>query len=680
VIALVQAQARLGEMLSAAKVAAGLCLVVLALLAVRLSQTTGGSPAADPPAPTLDVDGAPLPAGARLRIGSTRMRHAGWIRSVAIAPDGSLIATSATDRTISLWDPRDGHELRRLPGEPSGSHLALTPDGAELFATEPPVDLWAWSIATGNPSMKLGERAGGIAHNANINGATVARDGERILTWSSDHRVKVWERASGRLLLTYAEHRGQIRSLALSPDGKTAASGEEFGDGTVLVWDTATGDTRLRLKARIGPNLAVNALAFDATGTHLASAAAALQVWSSATGELEREIPLGSEVRAVAFHPDGSLLAATGWWMNRGAIERIAADGGVLMRYEGLSSGATAIALSRDGRILAAGGNDGVVGAWTVADGHPLVATGPNHGAVSALAWSPAGDALALASGDRVRVCDAATGTERNAFDLPAFAVRSLLFDREGRALFACPWTAFGVMRLDLRDGRMTVGAQTGKVTASACLASEGGLVVSSDPGIHLLDREADEIAELPSPMWATSMIRSADGARLIGCGCDIDASGTFTGTYAVRTWDLASRRLLSEVDLGKTGTECSAISADGQVVATCEGSSPVRLLDAATGRIEARLSEPFDANDSKYFAIAFDTDGRRLAAAAVSLAQDGSRHEPVIQVWDVGTRREIARFVGQRNCQALAFSPDGRSLASGGDDSTVLIWTLPAR
>src|SRR5690242_4237004 len=89
-------------------VALGLCLVCLSAPALN----------SEPPRPGPAADDEPLPAGARLRLGSTRWRQGGCVFSVAWAPDGKTVATAGgfSDRAIHLWDAATGKELRRFEG------------------------------------------------------------------------------------------------------------------------------------------------------------------------------------------------------------------------------------------------------------------------------------------------------------------------------------------------------------------------------------------------------------------------------------------------------------------------------------------------------------------------------------------------------------------------------------
>src|SRR5947209_8521486 len=107
-------------------------LVSLPLLLGLCGAARGGADGPPAPAARADRYGDPLPAGALARAGTVRLRHPGWVTTVAFSPDARLIAALATDGTLRLWDRATGTEVRRLAGPPEKEDdpcLAFSPDG-----------------------------------------------------------------------------------------------------------------------------------------------------------------------------------------------------------------------------------------------------------------------------------------------------------------------------------------------------------------------------------------------------------------------------------------------------------------------------------------------------------------------------------------------------------------------
>jgi WD40 repeat protein len=161
------------------------------------------------------------------------------------------------------------------------------------------------------------------------------------------------------------ELRGVSRpaSLAFSPDGKHLAVGTM--DGQVIVWDTASGATRVEQEH---PGAMAVSVAFSPTGQTLA---AALHPATGSTAPGSRhllviDVMAGSTVQTLAGHPNGSRC----------------------------------VAFAPDGRLLASGGEDGLVRLWDLPSGRERVALEWHLDTVGSVAFTPDGLTLASASFD----------------------------------------------------------------------------------------------------------------------------------------------------------------------------------------------------------------------------------------------------------------------------------------
>jgi WD40 repeat protein len=133
---------------------------------------------------------------------------------------------------------------------------------------------------------------------------------------SANGSVRVWEVATGRQRMTLAGHSGAVRSVAFSPDGTLLASAGD--DRVVRVWEVATGRERAKLTGHSG---AVRSVAFSPDGSLLASAGAggSARLWDAITGKLVAQL-LGFEDGGWAvLLPNGSyeLVGDPGnrfWW------------------------------------------------------------------------------------------------------------------------------------------------------------------------------------------------------------------------------------------------------------------------------------------------------------------------------------------------------------------------------
>ncbi|MBI1918107.1 MAG: WD40 repeat domain-containing protein [Planctomycetes bacterium] len=176
------------------------------------------------------------------------------------------------------------------------------------------------------------------------------------------------------------------------------------------------------------------------------------------------------------------------------------------------------------------------------------------------------------------------------------------------------------------------------------------------------------------------SLAFSPDG-RTLAAGAE---SGR-KGGYSVRTWDVTTGSELSLLRQTDSSAVTSlAYSPDGRMLVASRTDDEVRLWELATGQERLRIKHP-----GRVTSIALSPDGRIVASAyagdhgrATAGKPQGPANEQgeVIRLWDVFTGREIHRFVGHRGgVMALAFSPDGKQLASAGKDTTALLWDVQA-
>jgi len=245
--------------------------------------------------------------------------------------------------------------------DPSGTikSLTYTPDGQRLITGSDDHTIKIWNNLTGERLLTL------TGHTSTIKSLVVKSDGSTLVSASDDQTIKLWNLGIGQQLRTLRGHTSYINGLAISPDGQLLASAS--ADQTIRLWKLATGQP---IRAFIGHKSYVNAVVFSPDGRLLASASAdqTVKIWNVATGVLVRTLTgHQSYVNAVAFTPDGKQLVSASadrslkiWDLQTGAE---------LRSLTGHGSFVETLAISPDGQRLISGSADQTLKIWDLASG-----------------------------------------------------------------------------------------------------------------------------------------------------------------------------------------------------------------------------------------------------------------------------------------------------------------------
>jgi len=223
------------------------------------------------------------------------------VRAVAIAPDGTRLASAGDDRQVRIWNLATGQQRAALAGHTGPVRaVAIAPDGTWLASAGD--DQWVriWDLATGQ------QRAALAGHAGPVWGVAIAPDGTWLASAGDDRQVRIWDPDSRQQRADLDGHAGPVWGVAIAPDGTWLASAG--GDGSVRIWDRATGQERADLAGHAGP---VWGVAIAPDGTWLASAGGdgSVRIWDPDSGQ-QRGARLADPVRAVAIAPDGTCLAS----------------------------------------------------------------------------------------------------------------------------------------------------------------------------------------------------------------------------------------------------------------------------------------------------------------------------------------------------------------------------------
>jgi RNA polymerase sigma factor (sigma-70 family) len=438
--------------------------------------------------------------------------------------------------------------------------------------------------------------------------------------------------------------------LAFSPDNKVLACARQ--DGTTRLLEVATGkevaclgktpDAKPGAVAR--GNSWVSGIAFSPDGKLVAVRRLfeGVHVYRCDKGEevCHFATDLQYEASSLTFSPDGKALAVGGVSLPPRLFD--AASGKELRRFEGHEGRAGTVAFAPDGKTVATGGDDATIRVWDVGTGKEVKRLEGHRSPVQSVAFSPDGKAIASAATDAtVRVWDAAKGEELKRFEAPGSG------QLPGGGFF-------------INGGIIFVSfAGDGK---TVCLGR-------SDHTIHFWERESGrELPRWEGPAGPAGNLALAPDGKTVAMG---QPSGK------IGLWDRATGKELLPYEGHQQAVFAVAFSPDGKTLATGSADKTVRLWDAATGKELRRLK----GHTGGVASLAFSPDGKTLASAS------NDPNDRLLSLWDAATGKEVghvrlshgrpapAGFGLPFTVQGLAFSPDGKRLATLGSDQFIDIW-----
>jgi WD40 repeat protein len=263
------------------------------------------------------------------------------VTGASAGPDDRLVAAGGLDGAVRIWDTSTGG-LRVLRGHDDRSYARFSADGERIVSASEDHTVRVWDVASRTSRVVFSGKGPQLS-------AAFDPAGERIAIAGGTPQVVVLPLDGGARMVLRG-HRGVVRDAAFSPDGRQLATASD--DGTVRVWDARSGKLERTLQ---GHRQSVNSVAYSAGGDHIvtAGADATARIWSL---DGERMVILrGHEgpVLSAAFDPDGGRIATAG---HDGTIRIWSAAGGeplvVLDHHEGP---AHTVQFTGDGRVVSAG-------------------------------------------------------------------------------------------------------------------------------------------------------------------------------------------------------------------------------------------------------------------------------------------------------------------------------------
>ena len=531
------------------------------------------------------------------------------------------------------------------------------------------------SFAQDNTKAGLPEGAIERLGKGGINLMRFSPDGTRLAV-GTDVGVWVYDVPDGKETALFTEHPGQVNALAFSTDGKILASGG-FNNPTIQLWDLDTDSQRSTLTSEEIQSISTLIFAKDDTILISMDQSGNINYWDVDTHQKVLDIvtePLSYD--AVAVSTDGSTFV-TGdrhgtirLW--NATIEHQFVDWGDNQQDQEI----LALAFSLDRKMLASGSEGKTVRLWDTEKRAHIATLKGHEASVAALAFSPDGKILATGdAGKVIKVWDVNTQRERATLTGHTNSISALTFTPDGKILASGSYD--GTIRFWNPDtGQEHLTFTTGHTQWIKAVAfAENGITLATAAFTGIV-----EIWNLKTAQELTTFTKakndltgpvafSHDATRFASRG----GSGTIvfdslgSGSHArgpgrgnIELWDITTGEQIPGPWQDTAGdANALAFSPDNKILAAGIPRQGIRAWDINTGTelLNFNAAEPFGRK------LVFSHDGTLLATNGTHVQT---------RIWDVSTQRDITP-PNIMNASALAFSPDGKTLAYGHPNGIVL-------
>jgi WD40 repeat protein len=670
-------------------------LALLAAVVLVLVNTSRVVAEQSAEAVAVDAYGDPLPKGARLRLGTLRLRQDDFLYAVKYSPDGNLLASCGGSNVVYLWDAHTWKLVRTFcPEHDLIRALAFSSDGRLLGCggrNERGPQVHVWNVQSG-----ILEAACAVdgKDNRDLYSLDISDEGKYIAAGDYRGGMHIWEIPSGTLVMqtkvadrdvecvrflsnsrliaggggklslfsikdkallaTQAAHKDELTSLIVLPDQKAVlTAGVKYvpdgprrvrGIGDIKSWDlpNLTPSQRQPIQDSFNSNLSLALVGHSqlAIGQY-----DGISIWDVESGSRTKSLPgyqntYGLLAQRIDVSSDGrTLVAAPG-----SQVSYVQAwdteSGQQLFQIDAHQGRCTHAFCSSAGGHIVTAGQEGTVRYWDPATSRQRRVVDRRAVTISADGkWVAANNGIPVIRRDSViRLVDANTDLVADSFEIGPRFIQTAEFSSDGEL--------FAVATFDYRDEEFQ----------------------NRDFKVHVWNvARGEEVAVISAHQFdVRRLLFSPVSKRLYLVGMSRELC----------VWDFAKSQIEFARDLaeGANYARSVALFPDGETLAVAVGRQSIIEIQQLSGEAKLRIPIPASAGA----ALAVSGDGNLIATAAGGYTGPRGELDRSIYVWDTATGTERFHFPDyeSRVC-TLSFSSDNQSLISGMANGTALVWDL---
>ncbi|MDO4584232.1 MAG: WD40 repeat domain-containing protein [Planctomycetia bacterium] len=642
------------------------------------------------------------------------------IRAVTISPDGKRFYAANSMGYVAVYDlPKKEKNYDFQANSGPISSLKMTSEGS-LISSD-----WNGSIQVWN--LTNNEVTGFFPHVRGVSETVLSPDEKWLATGSDDRRTRVYDFVSGECLHTLPYN---SRGLAFTLDGKYLLGGRD--DRKIRFWNLETGEVEgeydypgeeIFIIATV-PQAIDRSEEGGTEGEQETTDVATEQL--EGTGAQPRKMedlmnaPLSPEEKKrldlLGAARDKAYLMAVGGYTGDISVWNMGTRR-VIQYFKGHDGYIEDLCFSPDGKKLASCGTDRTLRVWDVKSGRELDCWKEHSDRINSVEFSPDGKQLLTGGEDKVmRLWEVRTGRILGVFPQQR-PIRDALFSPNGKLLLAGDNGGYVVI-YDAQTGKRVRNfkANPGGIASMAVMDNRTLLTCGWDGTFHSWDFVTGKLrGNIAHPKGVARVTLSADG-KWMATSCE---------DHVVRIFNVATGKLYNSIPHHCTGL---ALTADGKFVLGGRYDYTVKMWESETGKLEHEFNyrgspinkvaltttevnlsgesareEPVDEENlatipekERILSLSMDhsmklweekngtlLESTLAAEELYAIAYDEPRHrvviagkDPIIRMLDLKTMEIQKAFRGHENAVfAVAVSPNGERLASGGADGSLYIW-----